>query len=129
MWHLREITDDEVTIDILTYGEGELRLVMCEAVIFEDFSNSDDVSFFIWHLDPDESESWNWRLDADGFCLQCQGEILLQGFDLREADSLRGAESVLDHGGTDTLLFHIDIDAELEKGFLDEEGFLFDLIR
>lgn len=119
--HLCEITDDKVPIDILSYGERELRLVMCEAIILEDFTDTDDITFLIWNFDPDESETRDRRLDADGFCLECQREILFQRLDLRESDSLTRAETILDHGRSDTFFFHLDIDPELEKGFLDKE--------
>ncbi len=99
-----------------------------EAVIFEDFTDANDISFFIWHLYPDEAKTRNRCLDTDRFCLQRQSQILLQRFDLREADSFTRAESVLDDSRSYAFLFHIDIDTELEKCLLDEEGLLLDLI-
>lgn len=121
MRHLREVSDDEVSIDILTDREREFRLVMDEAVIFEDFSDTDGIAFLIRDFDPDESESWDGCLDTYRFGLQGEREILLQRLDLRETDSLTRTESILDHGRSDTLLFHLDIDPELEKGLLDKE--------
>lgn len=121
MGHLREISDDEVTIDILPYSERELRLVMGEAIIFEDFSYTDNISFLIRNFDPDEPESRDWCLDTDGFCLQGKREIFFERFDLRESHSFGRSQSILDHGRSDTLLFHLDIDAELEKCLLNEE--------
>ena len=121
MGHLREITDDEVTIDILPHGKGELGLVMREAVIFEDFSDTDNISFLIRNFDPDKPESRNRRLDTDGFCLQSKCEIFFERFDLRESHSFTGSEAILDNSRSDTLLFHFDIDTELEKCFLNEE--------
>lgn len=128
MRHLRKITDDKVSIDILAYGECEFRLMVGEAVIFEDFTDPHGISFLIRDFDPDESESWDRCLDTDGFCLECQREILFQRLDLRESDSLTRTETILDHGRSDTFLLHLDIDPELEKGLLDEERLLLDLI-
>lgn len=121
MWHLREVSDDEITIDILADRECEFRFMMDKCIIFEDFSDPDDISFFIWYLDTDETETRDRCLDTDRFRLQCESEILLQGFDFREADSFTRTESILDDSRSDTLFFHIDIDAELEKGLLDKE--------
>ena len=59
-----------------------------KCIIFENFADADDVAFLIWHLDTDESESWDRCLDTDRFCLQSESEIFLQSFDLRETYSL-----------------------------------------
>lgn len=128
MWHFREVTDDIVSLDIFPERERELRFMMCEALIREDFSDADDVTFFIWYLDTDESESWDRCLDTDRFRLQSECEIFFQGFDLREADSLRRSEAILDNRRSDTLLLHLDIDTELEKCLLDQDRFLLYLI-
>lgn len=101
---------------------------MGEAIVFENFTDSDDVSFFIWYFDPDESNSWDWCLNTDTFCLEGEGEIFFEGFDPRETDSFRRSETILDHGRSDTLLFHLDIDAKLEKCLLDHKRLFLDLI-
>ncbi len=121
VWHLREISDDEVPIDVLPYGECKLRLVMSEAIIFKDFSYTDDIAFLIRDFDPNEPESRDGGLDTDGLCLECECEIFLEGFDLREPHSLTWSESILDHGRSDTLFFHLDVDTELQKCLLDQE--------
>lgn len=76
MWHLREISDDEVTIDIFSYCDREFGFMMSEAIIFEDFTYSYDIAFLVWHLDTHESESWDRRLYTDRFCFQRESEIL-----------------------------------------------------
>ena len=69
MWHLREIADDEVTIDILSHRDGELRLMVREAIIFEDFADTYYITFLVWYLNTNESESWDRCLDTDRFRL------------------------------------------------------------
>lgn len=128
MWHLREISDDEVTIYILSYSYSELRLVVSECIIFEDFLDPDGISFFIWDFDPDESKSWDRSLNTDRFCFECECEIFFQAFDLCKTYSLTRSEAILYNSRTDTLPFHIDIDTELKKCFLYQDRFLFDLI-
>ena len=88
MGHLRKVSDDEVTIDILSHGDGEFRLMVCEAIIFEDFAYSYDIAFFVWYLDAHESESWDRCLDTDRFRFQGEGEIFFQCFYLGKAYSL-----------------------------------------
>ena len=121
MWHLREISYDEVPIDILSHGDRELRFVTSECNIFEDFFDSYGIPFLIWYLDSDEPESWDRCLDSYGFCLECEREIFFESFDFCQSDSLRWSESILDYGRADTLILHLDIDAELEKCPLYEE--------
>lgn len=121
MWHLREISHDIVTLDIFSECDRELGFMMGECIIREDFPDTDDVTFFVWYLDTDESESWDRCLDTDRFCLESESEIFFESLDLREPDSLRWSEAILDHSWSYTLPFHIDIDTELEKGFLYEE--------
>lgn len=88
MWHLREVADDEVTVDILSHGDGELRLMVREAIIFEDFADTYYIAFLVWHLDTHESESWYRCLYTDRFRFQSEGEIFFQCFYLRKAYSL-----------------------------------------
>lgn len=65
MGHLREISDDEVTIDILPYCNGEFGLVSGKRYIFENFFDSNGITFLIWYLYSNETESWDGCLDTD----------------------------------------------------------------
>ncbi len=76
MRHLCEISDDELTIDIFSYSDRELRLVSREAHILEDFLDPDGVSLLIRDFDPDEPKSWYRCLDTDRLRLQSEREIL-----------------------------------------------------
>ncbi len=128
MWHLREISDDEVTIDIFAYSDREFGFVSSECNIFEDLLDPDGISFLIGHLYSYEAESWYRCLYSDGFCLECESEIFFEGNNLGEPDSFTWSETVLDDGRPDTLIFHLDIDAELEECALYEERLLLDLL-
>ncbi len=128
MWHLCEISDDEVTIDILAYCDCEFGLVASECGILKDFFDSYGIPFFIWYLDTDEPKSWDRCLDSYGFCLECEREIFFERFYLCESDSLRWSESILDDSRSDTLILHLDIDAKLEKCALYEQRLLLDLL-
>ena len=128
MWHLREISDDIVTVDILSHCECDLRLMMTECIIFEDFPYTYDIAFLIWDFDTHESESWDRCLDTDRLRLECESEVFFQAFYLRKAYSLTWSQTILDDGRSYTLPFHIDIYAELEECLLDQERLLFDLI-
>jgi hypothetical protein len=56
--------------------------MMGKSIITEDFSYADDISFFIWYLDADESKSWDRCLDTDRFCLEREGEVFFERFNL-----------------------------------------------
>ena len=64
MGHLCEISDDKITIDIFSHGECEFRFMMGKCIIREYFSDTDDITFFIWDFDTDESETWDRCLYA-----------------------------------------------------------------
>ena len=128
MRHLREIPDDEVSVDILSYCYSEFRFMMGESIILEDFFDPDSISFFIWDFDPDKSESWDRCLDAYRFCLEGKSEVFFEAFDLRKSYPFTWPEAILYNCWSDTLPFHIDIDPKLEECFLDKDRLFFDLI-
>lgn len=129
MGHLREVSDDEVTIDIFSDRERELGFMLSKGFVFEEFLDTDDITFLIRDFDPDEAEAWNRCLDTDTFGLEGESEVFLQVLDLRKAYSFSRSESVLDDRRTDAFSLHFDIEPELEQGLLDQDGFLFDLTR
>lgn len=88
MWHLREVSDDKISLDILPESECELGLMSAECCIFEDFLDSNGVTFFIRNFDTDETESRDWCLDTDTLGLECEREVFFESFDLRESHSL-----------------------------------------
>lgn len=82
MWHLREVSYDIFAIDILSHRECDLRLMMTECIIFEDFPDTHDITLLIRDFDPDESEPWDRCLDTDILGFQGESEIFLETLDL-----------------------------------------------
>ena len=78
MWHLREITDDEVSLNILPECKCKLGLVCTECCILEDFLNSYGITFFIRDFDTHETKTWDWCLDTDAFCFECKCEVFFE---------------------------------------------------
>ena len=121
MRHLREVSDDEVSLDILPECECELGLVCAECCILEYFLNSHGISLLIRDFYADKTKTWNRCLDTDTLCLERECEVFFEGLNLRESHSLRRPETILDNCRTDTLILHLDIDTELEECLLYQE--------
>ena len=75
MRHLSKISDDEVSLYILTKGKGKLGFMSAECNILEDFLDSDRITLLIRDFDTNESKPWDWCLDTDTFCLEREREI------------------------------------------------------
>lgn len=125
MGHLREITDDEVSLYIFPECESEFGFMCAESAVFEDFFDTNCITFFIRDFDSDESETRDRRLYTDRFCLECESEIVLEIGYLGQANTLGRPETILYDGRADTLILHLDIDAELEECPLDYQRLLF----
>lgn len=115
MGHFSKITNDKVSIDIFSYCYCKFGLVTSEGSILKNFFDSDSITFLVWYLYTDESQPRNRCLDTDRFCFESEGEVFFEGFYLGESDSFTRSQTVLYHSWTDTLIFHLYIDTELEK--------------
>ena len=127
MGHLGKVSDDEFSVDVLSECEREFRMESVERFVAENFLDPDRIPFFVRNLDPDKSESGDRCFDTDRFCLECKCEVVLEIFDFREMDSFGRLKTILYDGWADTFILHSNINPELKKSPLYNEGFLFDL--
>ncbi len=126
MGHLGKVSDDEFSVNVLSECKCEFRMESVERFVAENFLDPDCIPFFVRNLDPDKSESGDWCFDTDRFCLEREREVVLEIFDFREMDSFGRLETILYDGWADTFILHGNINPELKKSPLYNEGFFFD---
>ena len=127
VWHTGEVGDDWLTRNVLTNGEGQWVAGALPGLAFENATKRDRGGTNIWHLYTDKLSTGDGGFDADGLGAEVVGKLFITSGDFAEVDTAGGFQSILGDARTDVGAFHLDFDAKLGEGLLDDVSVLLDI--
>ncbi len=76
MRHARQIRDPDFATDVFSQSEHHVMRAARKFCAFEQLFAGDERGLLVWHFNPDQRFSGNWRFNADGMRGQGQCQIV-----------------------------------------------------